>query len=106
MNNRQRRKEEMSTLTLVSPRNHPLQPLVEAALAKELNFLEAAIQRTKQRLDEFEQKYQMTTKEFVTRYENDEFTETLEFDEWIGEYRLLARLQEKVEMVREIQFAN
>lgn len=96
----------MSTLTLVSPRNHPLQPLVEAALAKELNFLEAAIQRTKQRLNEFEQKYQMTTGEFVTRFENDELTETLEFDEWIGEYRLLARLQEKVDMVREIQFAN
>ena len=96
----------MTTLTLVSPRNHPLQPLVEAALAKELSSLEAAIQRTEQRLSEFEQKYQMTTSEFIARYENDEFVEILEFDEWIGEYRLLVRLREKAETVREIHFAH
>lgn len=96
----------MATLTLVSSRNHPLQPLVEAALAKELNSLEAAIQRTEQRLSEFEQKYQMSTAEFLVRYENDELAETLEFAEWTGEHRLLARLHEKAETVREIQFAH
>ena len=96
----------MSTLTLVSSRNHPLQPLVEAALAKELCSLEAAIQRTQQRLSEFEQKHQLRTEEFITRYENDELAETLEFAEWIGEHRLLARLREKAETVREIQFAH
>lgn len=96
----------MSTLTLVSPRNHPLQPLVEAALSKELQVLEAAIQRTEQHLKEFEQQHQMSTTEFVTRYENDELTETLAFAEWIGEQRMLARLREKAETVREIQFAR
>ncbi|HXG21462.1 MAG TPA: hypothetical protein VNN62_20605 [Methylomirabilota bacterium] len=94
----------MATLTLESPRNYPLQPLVEAALAKELNSLEAAIQRTEQHLNDFEQKYQMNTAEFIARYENDELAETLEFDEWIGEYRLLVRLREKAETVREIHF--
>lgn len=95
----------MATLTLVSPRNHPLQPLVEAALAKELHVLEAAIQRTEQRLKAFEQQYQMSTAEFLGRYENDELAETLEFAEWIGENRLLTRLREKAETIREIQFA-
>ena len=74
----------MATLTLVSPRNHPLQPLVQAALAKALNSLEAAIQRTEQHLHEFEKKYHMPTAEFLAGYENDEFAETLELDEWIG----------------------
>ncbi len=96
----------MATLTLVSPRNHPLQPLVESALAKELNSLEAAIQRTEQHLHDFEQKYHMNTGEFLARYENDELAETLEFDEWIGEHRLLVRLREKAETVREIHFAD
>ena len=96
----------MATLTLLSPRGHPLQPLVEAALANELRLLEAGIQRTETRLREFEQTYHMTTIEFVSRYENDELPETLEFAEWIGAYRLLARLQEKAETVREIQFAH
>ncbi|HJY84720.1 MAG TPA: hypothetical protein VKK81_27015 [Candidatus Binatia bacterium] len=96
----------MTKLTLVSTHDHPLQPLVEAALANELRFLEAGIQRTEQRLSEFERKHQMSTAEFVVRYENDEFPETLEFAEWIGEHRLLARLREKAEMVREIRFAD
>lgn len=42
----------------------------------------------------------MSTAEFLTRYENDEFTETLELDEWIGEYRLLTRLRDKAETIR------
>ena len=79
---------------------------MEAALAKELHVLEAAIQRTEQRLGEFEQQHQMSTAEFLSRYENDELAETLEFDEWIGEYRLLARLREKTETIREIHFAH
>jgi len=96
----------MAKLTLVSTRDHPLQPLVEAALANELRLLEAGIQRTEQRLSEFEQKHQMSTEEFVARYENDELSETFDFAEWIGEHRLLARLREKADTVREIQFAH
>lgn len=48
----------------------------------------------------------MTTKEFVRRFENDELDETLELSEWIGEYRLLQRLNEKTEAMRGIRFAN
>ena len=96
----------MAKLTLISTRDHPLQPLVEAALANELRSLEAGIQRTEQRLKEFEHEHRMTTAAFVARYEDDELPETLEFAEWIGEYRLFMRLRDKAEMVREIRFAN
>jgi hypothetical protein len=96
----------MSELTLISARNYPLKPLVEGALANELRLLEAGIRRTEQRLQEFEREHHMDTAEFISRYENDEFGETLEFAEWIGEYRLLSRLREKADALREIQFAN
>jgi len=96
----------MAKVTLISTRDRPLQPLVEGALANELRLLEAGIQRTEQRLREFEHKHQMTTAKFVARYENDELPEALEFAEWIGEHRLLMRLRDKAETVREIQFAN
>jgi len=80
--------------------------LVEAALANELRLLEAAIRRTEERLREFEAKYQLSTEEFIRRFERDEFEETLEFAEWIGEYRMLERLREKADTLREIQFAD
>jgi phage shock protein A len=83
-----------------------LKPLVEAALQNELRLLEAGIRRTEQRLQEFEAQYDLSSAEFVCRYEQDELGETLQFAEWIGEYLLLERLREKAGILREIQFAN
>lgn len=86
----------MNKLTLISPRKHPLQPLVEGALRNELRLLKAGIRRTEQRVQEFETRYGMISDEFLQRFENDELEETLTFAEWIGECRLLIRLREKV----------
>ena len=91
---------------LTSSLQRPLRPLVEAALNNELRLIEAGIRRTEQRLKDFEMRYGLSTQEFIQRYENDEFVEMLDFDEWIGEYRLLERLQEKAETLRGIRFAN
>lgn len=97
---------EMADLRLVSTRKHQLKPLVEAALANELRLMEAGIRRTEERLQEFEQKYRLGTQDFIARYENDQMEETLDFDEWIGEFRLLARLREKADTLKDIRFAN
>lgn len=86
----------MSELTLKSPHQHPPEPLVKAALAGELRLLQAGIRRTEDRLNSFEAKYELSTSEFIRRFENNEFEETLEFAEWIGEYRMLEILQEKL----------
>ena len=94
----------MAELTLVSRQSRPLRPLVEAALANELRLVDAAIRQTEQRLQSFESAYGMETDEFVERFEPDELAETLEFVEWIGEYRLLLRLKERVETFRSIEF--
>ena len=48
----------------------------------------------------------MQTEEFITRYENDKIEETMDFAEWVGEYRMLERLREKADTLRDIRFAN
>ena len=96
----------MSELKLISARQRQLKPLVEAALQNELRLLEAGIRRTEQRLQEFEARYDLPSAEFIQCYEQDQLKETLEFAEWIGEYRLLERLREKADTLREIRFAN
>jgi hypothetical protein len=96
----------MAELTLVSPSQRPIQPLVEGALQNELRLLEAGIRRSEQRLQEFETRYGLSTTDFIQRYENDALKETLEFAEWIGEYRLRERLLEKAEALRAIRFAD
>ncbi len=85
----------MTELILVSPDNRSLRPLIESALANEFRLLQSAIRQTEQRLRLFEQEYQMPTAIFIQKFEQDEIDETLELAEWIGEFRLLKRLQEK-----------
>jgi len=96
----------MAKLTLLSSRKRSLEPLVEAALHNELRLLEAGIRRSQQRLQELENLHGLSTEEFLRRYENNQLEETLEFAEWIGEYRLLDRLQEKAQTLREVRFAD
>ncbi len=96
----------MTVLTLTSTRRSPLRPLVEAALENQLRLLQAGIARTEERLRSFEVAYGLSSTEFIRRYENDELLETLSTSEWVGEYRMLARLQEKAETLQEIRFAD
>ena len=96
----------MTALTLISPHTYPLQPLVESALANEVRLLEAALHQTKARLIAFETQYHLPTSEFVDRYANDQVDETLETIEWLGEYRMLKRIQQKLDALRGVQFAN
>jgi len=96
----------MTKLTLLSSRKIPLKPLVEAAIHNELRILESGIRRTNHKLQTLETQHGMTSEEFVRQYEQNQIKETLEFAEWIGEYRLLKRLQEKEQTLREVQFAD
>ena len=96
----------MAELTLISPSQRPLQPLVEGALRNELRLLEAGIRRSAQRLQEFEARHGLSTTDFLQRYEENALEETLEFAEWIGEFRLRERLLEKADAMRAIRFAD
>ena len=96
----------MEELTLISSYQRPLLPLVEAALQNELRLLQVNIKRTEENLNKFEARFGLSTSEFIRRFENDELPETLDYIEWVGEYRLLIRLHEKTETLREIRFAN
>lgn len=97
----------MAALTLTSPKtNRQLKPLVEAALDNELHLLEAGLHRTETRLNMFQEKYSLSTLDFLSRYENDELEESDDFAEWIGEIRLRERLREKMETLRSIRFED
>jgi len=54
----------------------------------------------------FEADYGLSSAKFIRRYENDELPETRTLAEWIGEVRMLARLQEKAETLQEICVAD
>ena len=96
----------MAKLTVTSPDPRPLKPLLEAALQNERRILEAGIRRTTERLQTFEARHGTSSAEFLQRYESNALPETLDFVEWVGECRLLARLREKIDTLEKIHIAN
>ena len=64
------------------------------------------LKKTEERIQEFETKYQLSTEEFVTSFNNDELSHSFDFDEWIGESKMLAHLQQTKESIEEIYFVD
>lgn len=96
----------MSELTLVSERKREIRPIIETALKNEMQLIRAGLQRTEQNLKKFENKYKMNTEKFLFDYEADKLEETIDFMEWIGEFRMLERLTDKLETMKSIRFDN
>jgi deoxyribodipyrimidine photolyase-like uncharacterized protein len=96
----------MAELKLVSKYPDSLKQIIQSALSERLSNIEAGIKRTEERIKEFEAKYQLSTGEFIRRFNNDEFPHSFDFDEWIGESRMLAHLRETREAIEEVNFVN
>jgi hypothetical protein len=96
----------MAELKLRAKNPESLKRIIQSALSERLQSVNAGIQATQERLQEFESKYQLSTEEFITRFNNDEFSHNFDFDEWIGESRMLTHLQQTKESIEEIDFVN
>jgi predicted DNA-binding protein YlxM (UPF0122 family) len=96
----------MPELKLISKNPDSLQQIIQSTLLERLHSIETGIKRTEERLQEFENKYQLSTDEFIKSFNNDELFHSFDFDEWIGESRMLKHLQEKKEEIEEVKFVN
>jgi hypothetical protein len=94
----------MTELKLISRQSTSIQPLAKNAIDSFVRSTEEGIRKTQQNLTIFEAKYGMITSEFIRCYENDELEETIEFGEWVREYRMLQGLVEDVDQLRGIEF--
>ena len=96
----------MAELKLSSKDPDSLRRIIQSALSERLQSVTAGIKKTEERLQEFETKYQLSTREFITRFNNDELSHIFDFDEWIGESRMLTHLQQTKESIQEIDFVD
>jgi hypothetical protein len=81
-----------------------LRQIIEGALLERLQSLEVGIKRTEERIKDFETQYQLSTEEFLTRFNNDELNHSFDFDEWIGEAKMLEHLQQKKLVIEGVEF--
>ncbi|MDZ8066968.1 MAG: hypothetical protein RMY64_15320 [Nostoc sp. DedQUE08] len=96
----------MAELKLRSKDPDSLRRIIQSALSERLQSVTAGIKRTEERIQDFETKYQLSTEEFLTQFNNDELSHNFDYDEWIGEARMLVHLQQTKESIEEIDFVD
>jgi hypothetical protein len=83
-----------------------LRPLLESAIANQKKALKAGIDRTRERLAEFENQYGMSSPEFERRLHARELDETFEFTDWRMEIGMLALLERKYAALSEAHIVD
>jgi len=81
--------------------------LVRSAIESEIRRLELALKMARERLAPFEEKYGVTSEHFISEMTAEDLEGgDDEYVRWAGEYRLMQRLQEKLEQLREISYGD
>jgi hypothetical protein len=79
--------------------------LVRAAVESETLRLELALDAAKRRLARFEQRYDVTSEQFIADMAAEDLEgKDDEYVQWAGEYRLTERLKTRLSRIQEIRF--
>ncbi|NOX62383.1 MAG: hypothetical protein GXP42_10650 [Chloroflexi bacterium] len=82
-------------------------PLVRSAIEAEIARLELALEMAQKRLAEFEQRYAVSSEEFMQSMTAEDLNGgDDEYVQWAGEYLLMQRLREKLARLREIEYPD
>lgn len=90
-------------VTIRTTNRATLKPLLESAIENEKKILSLAPDRTRERLAEFECKFDMTSAEFERRLNALELAETVEFTDWRMEIGMLRLLESQYQALQEAQ---
>ena len=96
----------MPELKIKAKNPESLRRIIESALSERLQSVQAGIKKTKERLLAYEEQYNLSTEEFINRFNNDELHHSFDFDEWIGESKMLDHLEQIKESIEEINFVD
>jgi len=88
-------------VTITTESDLAIRPLVEAAIQNEKKLVMHGINRTEERLAEFEEMFGMSSEDFAQRFFAAELEESLDFIEWSMEIRALELLQEQYQALNE-----
>lgn len=80
-----------------------LKPLVEAAIRNQIKTLQHGVQRTKERIAEFEKRAGMSSAEFEKKLQADEIPETIETIDWNMELAALHLLESQYQSLSEAE---
>ncbi len=94
----------LQEITISSTSSISLKPLLEIALHNEKKLLKHGMNRTHQRLENFENQYKMSSTDFDHKFRKQEIEETLDFIDWQMELKALSMLKEQYQALNDAKF--
>ena len=91
----------LQEVTIKTNASESIKPLLETAIRNQLKSLRRGIQRTKERIAEFESRAGMSSTEFEKKLQADEIEETVETVDWNMELEALRLLEEQYRSLSE-----
>ena len=96
----------MATLTITTDRPGELMPLLEVAVDREIKHFQFGLERTKSKIEKFEQYYKVNLSKIMDNVEERERIGDMELVEWEGETQTLNLLQKKLQQLRNIKICE
>ena len=97
----------MAQIMVTSGRRAAALPLIQAAFRTELGVIATGIRRAQARLHQFEQRYGFSTEQLLANEAASAVDDNaFEMIEWLGESRMLARLQTEYRELAEIEICS
>ena len=93
----------MAEILIKGNKPESIRPILDSAIRNQLKLLKASINRTQIRISSFEQKYNMSSEQFVQKIREGMDDDNLDFVEWIGETKILKRLEEEYKELEGLQ---
>jgi hypothetical protein len=91
----------LQEVVITTNASESLKPLLEVAIQNQLKALQHGIQRTKERVSEFEKRAGMSSIEFEKKLQNEEIDETIETIDWNMELAALRLLEGQYQSLSE-----
>jgi hypothetical protein len=93
----------LQEITIKTNASESLKPLVEAAIRNQVKVLQHGVQRTKERIAEFEKRAGMSSAEFEQKLLSDQIEETIEAIDWNMELAALRLLESQYQSLSEAE---
>ena len=97
----------MAEIILKTNKPDKVSEILKETLETERSRLKYSLEMTKNRLNKFEQKYNISSEEFINHWSAEDLKGgDMEYVEWAGEYRISLNLSERLAALKSIKYVS
>ena len=82
-------------------------PIIQTAITSQCKRIEIGLRKTEQIIQQFEQKYQISSRQVLERYTAEDLGGgDIEYISWLGELKLRQNIEEELQALQDIEYVT